>query len=84
MIIKCYYRRNLKMSQEKLAAQVGHVVAHFSVKHQCVPEKVIVLKASDTKFEEYKENPFVFVQQDLGLTEVAKDTETVMGWVINE
>lgn len=82
MNIKCYYNRNLNMPPEKLAAQVGHVIAHFSAKHQCVPSKIIVLKASKTKFEEFKniKGDRAYVHKDLGLTLLDKDTETVIGW----
>ena len=30
MRIKCFYNRNLKMSPEKLAAQVGHVILQIA------------------------------------------------------
>ena len=83
MQIKCYYNRNVKMSPEKLSAQVGHVVAHFSAKTQTVPERIIVLKASGTKFEEFSQRRGCYVQIDLGLTEIEADTPTVVGWMEN-
>lgn len=80
MNIKIYYRRNLKMSEGKLAAQVGHCVANIAMKYENfeVPHKIIVLKASDSKFDELK-NSADHVQVDLGYTEVDPDTETVLG-----
>lgn len=76
--IKCYYRRNLKMSSEKLSAQVGHVVANLAINYP--PERIVVSQASDAMFEELKNKPRYFVQVDKGLTEVDDGTETVIGW----
>jgi len=76
--IKCFYRRNLKMSKEKLAAQVAHVSANLSINQ--VPSRIVVLQASDVQFEEYKKTPRCYVQVDSGLTELDNGTETVVGW----
>lgn len=76
--IKCYYRRNLKMSAPKLAAQVGHVVANLAIHY--TPERIVVLECSDSHFEELKQTPRCYVQIDRGLTEVEAGTETVVGW----
>ena len=90
MRIKCYYNKNLKMSPEKLAAQVGHVVLkiadNYGVDNPYKENTIVVLKASATKFKEYQqtlteEGYPVFVQKDLGLTEVDAGTETVFGYV---
>jgi len=87
-IIKCLYRRNLKMSPEKLSSQIGHVCFNLG-KYNPVPEKIIVLKASNFKFQEQKDrllhgdmyqHPY-YIQVDQGLTEVEPGTETVLGWV---
>ena len=81
------------MSPEKLAAQVGHVVLkiadNYGVDNPYNPyntNTIVVLKASATKFKEYQqtlteEGYPVFVQKDLGLTEVDAGTETVFGYV---
>lgn len=76
--ITCYYRRNLKMSAPKLAAQVGHVVANLSINQK--PERIVVLQASDAQFEALKQTPRCYVQVDMGLTEVEAGIETVVGW----
>lgn len=90
MRIKCYYNRNLKMSPEKLAAQVGHVILqiadYYGVDNPYDMNTVVVLKASATKFKEYQQELIdggvhIFVQKDLGLTEVDAGTETVFGYV---
>lgn len=88
MKIKCYYNKNLKMSPEKLSAQVGHVCMKISSKHNIPFSEdniIVVLKASATKFnklkEELSEERNIFVQKDLGLTEVDSGTETVFGYV---
>lgn len=80
MNIKVFYRRNLKMSEGKLAAQVGHCIANMAMKYENfdLPHKIVVLKASDAKFEELKSSAD-HVQVDLGYTEVDPDTETVLG-----
>lgn len=90
MKIKCYYNKNLKMSPEKLSAQVGHVLIqicdYYGVDYPYQNNTIIVLKASATKFnnlkKELSEEEFnIFVQKDLGLTEVESGTETVFGYV---
>ncbi len=84
MRIKCYYNKNLKMSPEKLAAQVGHVVLQITTYGG--ENTIVVLKASATKFkslqeELIEEGKVLYVQEDLGLTEVDAGTETVFGYV---
>jgi peptidyl-tRNA hydrolase len=81
MKITTYYRRNLKMSEGKLAAQVAHCVANIALAQNEVPEIVVVLKASDKKFEELKEKA-EYVQVDLGFTELDPNTETVLGIMV--
>ena len=76
--IKCYYRRNLRMTSGKLAAQVGHVVANLTVNK--IPERIVVLETSDLQFNEMKEKPRSYTQVDNGLTEIEVGTETVVGW----
>ena len=84
--IKCIYNRNLKMSPAKLASQVGHVVANIAL----IPERIIVLKASKTKFDEKIDQLSSntnfsdwHIQFDAGYTEVEKGTPTVVGWLEN-
>lgn len=84
MRIKCYYNKNLKMSPEKLAAQVGHVVLQIETYGE--ENTIVVLKASATRFnslqeELIEEGKVLYVQEDLGLTEVDAGTETVFGYV---
>lgn len=76
--IKVYYRRNLKMTSGKLAAQVAHCVSRIALRHKIEPYKIVVLEASDKKFEELK-SIAAHVQVDLGFTEVEAGTETVLG-----
>ena len=60
MKIICYYNRNLKMSEGKLAAQVGHVCKELSRKVQLTllaqedPKKdvIVVLGLRNNKFQE--------------------------------
>lgn len=77
-VFKLYYDKTLRMSEGKLAAQVGHVVAHLTLKQGNVPSKIIVLEASHTKFESYCKSAD-YVQRDMGLTEVEEGTATVCG-----
>lgn len=90
MRIKCYYNKNLKMSPEKLAAQVGHVILkvadYYGIDHPYIENTIAVLKASATKFKSLQEDLIgegytLHVQEDLGLTEVDAGTETVFGYV---
>ena len=84
MTIKVLYRRNLKMSDGKLSAQVAHAVKNLgSTPVDC---DIIVLKASDKKFyEKIKElvdfNNKYYIQVDKGLTEVEQGTATTVAWV---
>ena len=90
MRIKCYYNKNLKMSAGKLAAQVGHVVIGLCNYHTSLDtfayNEIVVLQSSPTNLRKLREDmqlsgKFVFTQVDMGLTEVAEGTETVIGWV---
>lgn len=91
MRIKCYYNKNLKMSAGKLAAQVGHVVIGLCNYHTSLDKsgynEIVVLSASPTRLniirlaQQVVHKRFVFTQVDMGLTEVAEGTETVIGLV---
>lgn len=97
MKIKCLYRKNLKLSEQKLAAQTGHVVGNIiqrAIRRLQMINKdttIVVLKASDKKFEEKRQeleqsNPQIiyYLQVDRGFTEIPEGTETVIGWIENE
>ena len=100
MKIKCLYRKNLKLSEQKLAAQTGHVVGNllrlndeYGFGKIDRDTSIIVLKASDKKFEEKrqelrdlkgKDMLIYYLQVDLGLTEIPANTQTVIGWIENE
>ena len=97
MKIKCLYRKNLKLSDQKLAAQVGHVVGNllrlndeYGFGKIDRDTSIIVLKASDKKFEEKrrelkdlkgKDMLIYYLQVDRGFTEIPANTETVIGWI---
>lgn len=85
MNIKIIYRKNLKMSDGKLAAQVGHVAANLSLISGKKPSKIIVLKVSDKKFDEISMDKKIsndsYMQIDGGFTEVDEGTETAFGWI---
>ena len=93
MKIKCLYRKNLKLSEQKLAAQTSHVVGNLLKLTNSEIDRdttIVVLKASDKKFEEKRQeleqsNPQIiyYLQVDLGFTEIAPNTETVIGWIEN-
>lgn len=73
------YRKNLKMSPGKLAAQCVH--AALMIREALPHESVIVLGVSDAAFDRIKVSQKCAVVADLGLTEVAPGTETVLAWI---
>ena len=95
--IKIMYRKNLKMSPGKLAAQCVH--AALGLKDPDPMMTVIVLGVSDKKFYECAEwakefvntlraekisNVFYYLVKDLGLTEVKPGTETALAYYEKE
>lgn len=85
MRLRLWYRRNLKMSEGKLAAQSVHAALGLAQKFPEAVDaqhSVVVLMASDKKFEDQKEGKF-YTHKDLGLTELPPDTETVLAQLID-
>lgn len=83
MRIKILYRKNLKMSPGKLAAQSVHAALGLATIHPEAKDpmlSVVVLEASDKKFEESKTIWGVdgYVVKDAGHTEVSPGTETCL------
>lgn len=90
MKIKIYYRKSLKLSPQKLAAVCTHIGKELGkVCGDTVAwdDVVIVLSASDKKFEEYKqycldnEEVLYHIHVDRGYTEVEPNTECAVGWI---
>lgn len=93
MKIKIYYRRNLKLSPAKLAAvcthigtQLGYMESELGEYNDPKDNIVIVLKASDKKYYELKEDLIVedvisHVHIDIGLREVDPETEVAFGYL---
>ena len=79
MRIKAIYRKNLKMSEDKLAAQIAHAVKNlWDTPRDC---DIVVLGVSDKKFEELTEAHVCYIQRDKGLTEVEAGTSTAAAWI---
>jgi peptidyl-tRNA hydrolase len=90
MKLKIYYRKNLKLSPQKLAAVCTHIgkelgkVCGYTYAWE---DKVVILTASDKKFEEYKDNcrnnsgVLYHIHIDRGFTEVEPNTECAIGWI---
>jgi hypothetical protein len=92
MKIICYYNKNLKMSEGKLAAQVGHVCKELGkvlwYQFQDPPRRedtIVVLGLRQNKFKEkfseVQNESFFYAQRDLGLTEVDANTITAFGYI---
>jgi len=81
MRIKAIYRKNLKMSEGKVAAQVAHAVKNLGPSP--IDSTIIVLKVSDKKFFEMIAEQDCYVQVDLGYSEVEPDTATAAAWIEN-
>jgi peptidyl-tRNA hydrolase len=84
--IKILVRKNLKMSEGKIAAQSIHAVLGLAQKEELNPQQsVVVLSVSDNKFKEAvaanegKIN--YYIHKDLGYTEVEPNTETCMAFL---
>lgn len=80
--IKLLVRKNLKMSDKKMSAQCVHAALGLRDRY---PEAkhwaVVVLDASDAKFEEAKiAHPEGYLVRDAGLTEIPAGSETVLAW----
>jgi len=74
MRLKIIYRKNLKMSPGKLAAQAVH--AATGINHKEYYMNVVVLAVSDKKFKEIVFEKGAFVVKDAGHTELEPGTET--------
>lgn len=87
MKLKIIYRKNLKMSPGKIAAQAVH--AAVGVKHDDNSLSVVALGVSDNKFfEKLREiescKAFYYLVKDAGYTEVEKGTMTCLAFYENE
>lgn len=78
MKIKAIYRKNLKMSEQKVAAQVSHAIVGLGTQDPLIT--IIVLKVSDKKFFELIAAHDCYVHEDYGYTEVEPGTRTAAAW----
>jgi peptidyl-tRNA hydrolase len=90
MRIKVIYRKNLKMSEGKLAAQVAHAVKYLVYNNEeALDYNIAVLGVSDKKFAELSDAHItvdcdIWIQVDKGLTEIPAGTETCAAWIETE
>lgn len=86
MKIKIFYRKNLKMTPGKLAAQACHAALGLAPKNH---SSVVVLTASDLKFFELikslkQQQIKHHVVTDAGYTELAPGTQTCVAYIEQE
>lgn len=80
MRIKAIYKKNLKMPEGKVAAQVAHAVKNLGITP--IDCDIIVLRVSNKKFYELvTQNKDCFIQVDKGLTVVDVGTVTAAAWI---
>jgi peptidyl-tRNA hydrolase len=78
MRVKVLYRKNLKMSPGKLAAQVAHAVIGLGVTDTMAT--IVVLESSDSNFIRHSSGVGVYVHKDLGFTEVNAGEPTCLAF----
>ena len=94
MTIKVYYNKNLKMSEGKLAAKVGHVLFNLGMNEGLYGDSgfyskynpkdiiIIVLGLRRNKFKKMMDTKYPdYVQEDLGFTEAEEGTITAFGYI---
>jgi peptidyl-tRNA hydrolase len=79
MRIKVIYRKNLKMSVGKIAAQTTHAVIGLGITDPLCT--IIVLGVSDKKFKELTNEYDCYIHQDFGYTEVKENESTCAAWI---
>ena len=79
MRIKAIYRKNLKMSEGKIAAQVSHAIIGLGVSDPLCT--IVVLGVSNKKFEELIKQNNCYVHKDFGYTEVEEGEKTAAAWI---
>lgn len=87
MRIKAIYRKNLKMSEGKVASQVSHAIIGLGVNDPLIT--IVVLGVSDKKFENLtlmksKTMDGCYIHKDYGYTEVNENEATAAAWYERE
>ncbi len=79
MRVKAIYRKNLKLTEGKVAAQISHAVIGLGINDPLCT--IIVLSVRDRKFFDLISLKNCYVHYDYGYTQVEENEPTAAAWI---